>query len=141
MTALAAAALCLAASAPTFAQQSGGVAVNNSPGATLNKIEQLQPGCPVATTNVASGTNRALGRGSLAQQQVTSNAGPCRPLVSTQIGAGVNVSLGQGATANQSISAHNQPGLLDSTTVSRGVNVAGGGGSSANQGITNITGH
>ncbi len=126
--------------ASAMAQDRGGVPVHNSPGAVMNKIESLQPGCPLSQTNTAIGVNRAMGRTATAQQQVTSNSGPCRPLVSTQVGAGVNLALGQGSAADQSINAHSQHGLLGSTTVSRGVNVAGGRGSAASQGISGVTG-
>ena len=139
-TTLAALALLATASSAAVAQERGGVPVHNNPGVVLNKIESLQPGCPLSQTNTAVGVNRATGRGSTAQQQVVANSGPCRPLVSTQVGAGVNVATGQGSSADQSVSARNQGGLLGSTTVSRGVNVAAGRGSSANQGISNVTG-
>ena len=141
-TALVVLGLLVAATASASAQQRGGIALQrNSPGAVLSKIQSLQPGCPISETNVAVGTNRALGVGSTAQQQVTSNtSGGCRPLVSTQISAGVNLALAPGSAAGQSISAQSPSGLLSTTNFGRGVNIAAGRGSAAGQSISSLTG-
>ena len=111
-TALVVLGLLVAATGSAQAQQRGGISLQrNSPGAVLSRIESLQPGCPLSETNVAIGTNRALGFGSAAQQQlVANNSGACRPLVSTQIAAGVNLALGPASTAGQSISAQARAG-------------------------------
>ncbi len=142
-TALVALGLLVAASASASAQQRGGITLQrNSPGAVLNKIDSLQSGCPLSQTNVAVGTNRALGFGSTAQQQlVANNSGACRPLVSTQITAGVNLALAPGSAAGQSISAQSPRGLLGTTNFARGVNIAAGHGSAAGQQIFSLTGH
>ena len=140
--ALVALGLLAAATASASAQQQGGISLQrNSPGAVLNRIQSLQPGCPLSQTNVAVGTNRALGVGSTAQQQlVSNNSGACRPLVSTQIAAGVNLALAPGSAAGQSISAQSPSGLLSTTNFARGVNIAAGRGSAAGQSISSLTG-
>jgi hypothetical protein len=135
--------LCLiAATASASAQQRGGISLQrSSPQAVADRIQSLQPGCPVAQTNVAVGTNRALGTGSTAQQQlVANNGGACRPLVSTQIAAGVNLALAPGASAGQSIVAQSPRGLLGTTNFARGTNIAAGRGAAAGQQILGLTG-
>jgi hypothetical protein len=139
-TALAALGLLAAASASAVAQDRGGVSLRNSPGAVLNRVESLQPGCPLSQTNIAVGVNRAMARGATAQQNLVANGGTCRPLVSTQVAAGVNLALGQGSAADQSIDAHSPRGLLGTTNYARGVNIAAGRGSAATQRIFGTTG-
>ena len=58
-------------------------------------------GCPLSSTSVTVGVNKAFATGSSANQQLGTLAGPtgsggCRPLVSTQVAAGVNLGLGSG---------------------------------------------
>ena len=69
-------------------------------GATLGQIEANRS-CPLSSTSVTFGVNRALGAGSLASQQLGtaagSRSGGCRPPVSTQVAGGVNLALGRGA--------------------------------------------
>lgn len=138
--ALAALGLLAVAQAPAAAQERGGVALHNSPGAVLDRVEQLQPGCPLSQTNVAIGVNRAMAGGAVAQQNVTGSGGGCRPLVSTQVAAGVNLAVGRGASAGQTITAHSPSGLLATTSFARGVNIAAGRGAAATQGIFAATG-
>jgi len=139
--AIAAALLGVLAALPAAAQDRGGVALHGGgPQAVLDRIQQLQPGCPLSQTNIAVGVNRAFGKGSFAGQQTVSKNAGCRPLSSTQVTAGVNLALGAGSVADQSIAAQSPRGLLSTTNVARGVNIAAGRGSSATQGLLSVTG-
>ena len=93
---------------PVVAQQRGGVALGN-PAATLGQIDaDASRGCPLSSTSVTVGVNKASAVGSIAQQQLTTSSkamSSCRPLVSTQVVAGINTALGGGSFAGQSISA------------------------------------
>jgi hypothetical protein len=100
-------------------------------------------GCPLSSTSVTVGVNKAFGRGSSANQQLNTVAGPtgnggCRPLVSTQVAAGVNLGLGSGSQAGQSINVQGQRGALDTIGFTRGINIGAGAGSVANQRIQNV---
>jgi hypothetical protein len=130
----------MAAAGSASAQEVGGVHTRNSPLGVLNRIGQLQPGCPLARTNVAVGVNPVLGAGAQSQQSITSIRGGCRPLVSTQVAAGVNVAAGPGSSAGQSVEAVGPRGLLATTTIGRGVNIAAGPRSFAGQSIFSQTG-
>ena len=126
---------------PAAAQDRGGVSLRN-PGSVLDRIESAdRSGCRLSQTSVTVGVNRAVGRGSMAQQQLgTDTAGGCRPLVSTQVTAGVNLALGRGSQADQSIEARSPSGLLATTNVARGVNYAAGARSAATQRLFSQTG-
>jgi hypothetical protein len=134
--------LALAATFPAAAQDSGGVPLREST-VTLHQIEANR-GCPMSSTSVTVGVNKATGTGSSAQQKLATAGGgrpsDCSPLVSTQVVTGVNLGLGQGSSAGQTISATGQRGAVASTTFTRGVNVGVGAESTANQRITNQTG-
>jgi hypothetical protein len=121
------------------AEERGGTRLRNNPAAMLDQIDANR-GCPLSTTNVAVGVNRAFSAGSSATQQVGSvsgGSGGCRPLVTTQVAAGVNLSLGRGSQAAQAIGVQGQRGALATTTFSRGANMAVGARSNATQQILN----
>jgi hypothetical protein len=111
----------------------------------LQTIESNR-GCPLSSTTVTVGVNRAFGAGSAAQQQLgtmnppASNSG-CRPLVTTQIAAGINLALGRNSLAGQSITATGPRGALATNVFTRGVNASVGAGSTASQRILNQVGH
>jgi hypothetical protein len=143
-TGLALALLVLAAALPAAAQESGGLRARSQPLATLDQIEANR-GCPLSSTSVTFGVNRAFGTGSSASQQLgtaagSSAGGGCRPLVSTQVAGGVNLALGRGAQAGQSVAAQGPRGVLASTSFTRGANLSVGAGSVANQRLQNLTG-
>ena len=80
--------LALGAAGPALAQDRGGLHLRG-PAATLGQIEANR-GCPLSSTTVATGVNRAFAPGLAASQQLgaaTTTTG-CRPLVSTQVAAG-----------------------------------------------------
>ena len=136
--------LSVTAALPAAAQESGGLHLRGSnPLATLDVIDANR-GCPLSSTSVTVGVNKAFGTGSSAMQRlgtvsgVTGNSG-CRPLVSTQVAVGANLALGTGSQAGQSISVTGQRGALDSIAFTRGVNVGIGAGSVAAQRIQNLT--
>lgn len=134
-------ALALLAALPAAAQEMGGVHMRNSM-SELGLIEANR-GCPMSSTSVTVGLNKAVGPGALAQQQLGTSGGPasgCRPLVSTQVVAGVNMALGAGSSAGQSIKAQGPRGALATTTYTRGYNLGYGAMSNANQRIANLTG-
>jgi hypothetical protein len=137
------AALLIAAALPAAAQERGGLSMRNSPSAELGLIEANQ-GCPLSSTSVTVGLNKATGMGSSAQQQLATQGGggssKCRPLVSTQVVTGVNLALGRGSSAGQTIGATGPGGVLVTNTFTRGYNIGFGSGSSARQRITNQTG-
>jgi hypothetical protein len=134
--------LALAAALPATAQESGGVPVRQ-PSVTLREIEANR-GCPLSSTGVTVGVNKATGNGSSAQQKLATAGGGkqsnCDPLVSTQVVTGVNLGLGRGSSAGQTIDATGQQGALATTTFTRGVNAGVGASSTANQRISNQTG-
>jgi hypothetical protein len=132
--------LALLAALPAAAQERGGVSLRN-PVSELNAIDANR-GCPLSSTSVTVGVNKATGTGSSALQQLGTFGGSsgCRPLVSTQVAAGANLALGNGSSAGQSIAAKGPSGVLATTTFTRGVNIGLGAGSTANQRIFNQTG-
>jgi hypothetical protein len=140
---LALAALAVVTAWPAMAQERGGVPLRG-PSAMLRTIDANR-GCPLSSTSVTVGVNRAFGAGSAAQQQLgtlnspTSGSG-CRPLVTTQIAAGVNLALGRGSLAGQTITAQGQRGALATNVFTRGVNAGVGAGSTASQQILNQVG-
>ncbi len=132
--------LALLAALPAAAQERGGVSLRN-PVSELNAIDANR-GCPLSSTSVTVGLNKATGTGSSALQQLGTFGGSsgCRPLVSTQVATGANLALGSGSSAGQSITAKGPSGVLATTTFTRGVNIGLGAGSTANQRIFNQTG-
>jgi hypothetical protein len=132
----------LVAALPAAAQDRGGLQLRG-PSLTLSKIEANQAqGCPLSSTSVTVGVNRASGFGSSAQQRLGTVAGPtngCRPLVSTQVVAGVNLALAGRSNAGQSIAAQGPSGVLATETFTRGFNIGQGAFSTANQRLSNIT--
>jgi hypothetical protein len=138
--------LAITAALPAAAQESGGLRLRSNPGnnplATLDLINANR-GCPLSSTSVTVGVNKAFGTGSSATQRLgtfagsTGNSG-CRPLVTTQVVAGVNLGLGSGSQAGQSINVQGQGGALDTIGFTRGVNIGVGAGSVANQRIQNL---
>jgi hypothetical protein len=141
ITSLALAMLAITATLPAAAQDRGGLRPRGNPLATLDQIDANR-GCPLSSTNVTFGVNRAFATGSSASQALTtagsSGKGGCRPLVTTQVAGGFNLALGRGSQADQSVSATGQRGVLASTSFTRGVNISAGGGSAAAQRIQNI---
>jgi hypothetical protein len=131
----------MTAALPAAAQERGGVRLRNDPLATLDVIDANR-GCPLSSTSVTVGVNKAFGTGSSATQRLGSTAGSaangCRPLVSTQVAAGVNLGLGSRSQAGQSIAVQGQRGALDTIGFTRGVNIGVGAGSVANQRIQNV---
>jgi hypothetical protein len=141
-TGLALVLVAVTAALPAAAQESGGLRLGSNPLATLDVIDANR-GCPLSSTSVTVGVNKAFGTGSSATQRLGTNAGStgrggCRPLVSTQVVAGVNLGLGSGSQAGQSINVQGQRGALDSIGLTRGVNIGIGAGSVANQRIQNL---
>jgi hypothetical protein len=141
-TSLALALLAITAALPATAQERGGLRAGNNPLATLDVIEANR-GCPLSSTSVTVGINKAFGNGSSATQRLGTSAGAtgnggCRPLVSTQVATGANLGLGSRSQADQSINVQGQRGALGSIGFTRGVNVGAGGGSVANQRIQNL---
>jgi hypothetical protein len=132
----------LCASLPAMAQETGGVRPHG-PGSVLRDLRSVErTGCSLSQTSVTVGVNRALGRGSQANQGLGTVAGPdaCRPLVSTSVVAGVNLALGQRSGANQSITSSVPRGLLSTNQITRGVNIAAGARSNAGQMLLNQVG-
>ena len=135
--------LSIAVTLPAAAQERGGLRLRGNPLATLEQIDANR-GCPLSSTSVTVGVNKAFATGSLATQQLGtfaggSGAGGCRPLISTQVAAGVNLGLGRGSQAGQSIDVQGQRGVLGSVSFTRGVNMGVGAGSAAVQRIQNLT--
>ncbi len=133
--------LAATAALPAAAQESGGLRLQSSASATLAAIDANR-GCPLSSTSVTVGVNKAFGTGSSATQQLGTAAGGnarCRPLVTTQVAAGVNLALGSGSQAGQSIAVQGQSGALASIGFTRGINVGAGAGSIAAQRIQNVT--
>jgi hypothetical protein len=125
---------------PALAQDRGGLRLTSS-SVTLGEIEANQ-GCPLSSTSVTVGLNKAMGTRSSAQQQLgTTSPSPtkCRPLISTQVVAGVNLAVGQSSNAGQSISAQGQRGVLATDTYTRGYNIGYGALSTATQRLSNQT--
>jgi hypothetical protein len=137
--------LAITAALPTAAQESGGLALRGNSSATLNAIDANRDrGCPLSSTSVTVGVNKAFGTGSSANQRLatasgSSGANGCRPLVTTQVAAGANLALGTGSQAGQSIAVQGQSGALASVGFTRGINVGAGAGSVAAQRIQNLT--
>jgi hypothetical protein len=142
--------LALLAALPAAAQDQGGVRMRDpaatqvrDPSALLTQIDANR-GCPMSSTSVTVGLNKATATGSSAQQQLGTAGGgassSCRPLVSTQVVAGANLALGRGSSANQTINAQGPSGILATTTYTRGYNIGYGAFSSANQRLSNTTG-
>jgi hypothetical protein len=132
--------LALTAALPAAAQESGGLALRGNPSATLNAIDANR-GCPLSSTSVTVGINKAFGSGSSATQQLGTAGGGngrCRPLVTTQVAAGANLALGSGSQAGQSIAVQGQSGVLASIGFTRGINTGVGAGSVAAQRIQNL---
>jgi hypothetical protein len=135
--------LSLLATLPAAAQDMGGVHTRGA----LSELSQIQAnsssGCPLSSTSVTVGVNKAQGMQSSAQQQLATMGGGssgCRPLVSTQVVAGANLALGGGSNAGQSITAQGSRGVLGTTTYTRGYNLGYGTASTANQRLINQTG-
>ena len=138
--------LATTAALPAAAQDSGGLRLRGNPIATLDQIEaNTSRGCPLSSTSVTVGVNKAFGTGSSATQGLRTVAGStgnsgCRPLVTTQVAVGANLALGAGSQAGQSItSVQGQRGALDSISFTRGINIGVGAGSVATQRIQNLT--
>lgn len=134
--------MALLAALPAAAQDRGGMHMNSAM-TELGQIEANQ-GCPMSSTSVTVGVNKAMAAGSSAQQQLATMGGGstsgCRPLVSTQIVTGANLALGRGASAGQTITAQGPAGVLATNIYTRGYNMGYGALSSANQRIVNQTG-
>jgi hypothetical protein len=81
--------LATTAALPAAAQDSGGLRLRGNPIATLDQIEaDTSRGCPLSSTSVTVGVNKAFGTGSSATQGLRTVAGStgnsgCRPLVTT----------------------------------------------------------
>jgi hypothetical protein len=123
-TSLALALLATAVALPATAQESGGLRLRDNPFATLDLIDANR-GCPLSSTSVTVGVNKAFATGSSATQQLaTINGRPatseCRPLVSTQVAVGPNLALGSGSQARQSINVQGQRGVLGTIDLTRG---------------------
>jgi hypothetical protein len=133
------AALLIAAALPAAAQEMGGLPMRSQT-SELGLIEANQ-GCPLSSTSVTVGLNKATAMGSSAQQQLATQGGggSCRPLISTQVVAGVNLALGRNSSAGQTISAMGPSGVLATNTFTRGANIGFGAGSNASQRILNQT--
>jgi hypothetical protein len=137
--------LATTAALPAAAQDSGGLRLRGNPIATLDQIEaNTSRGCPLSSTSVTVGVNKAFGTGSSATQGLRTVAGStgnsgCRPLVTTQVAVGGNLALGAGSQAGQSINVQGQRGALDSISFTRGINIGVGAGSVATQRIQNLT--
>jgi hypothetical protein len=137
--------LATTAALPAAAQDSGGLRLRGNPIATLDQIEaDTSRGCPLSSTSVTVGVNKAFGTGSSATQGLRTVAGStgnsgCRPLVTTEVAVGANLALGAGSQAGQSISVQGQRGALDSISFTRGINIGVGAGSVATQRIQNLT--
>jgi hypothetical protein len=143
VTVLALAVLAITASLPAVAQESGGLRLRNNPLATLDVIDANR-GCPLSSTSVTVGVNKAFGTGSSATQRLgtfggSPSNGGCRPLVNTQVAVGANLALGSGSQAGQSINVQGQRGALANIEFTRGVNIGAGAGSFAAQRIQNLT--
>jgi hypothetical protein len=133
-------AVALISALPAAAQDVGGVRMRD-PARLLGQIEANR-GCPLSNTSVTVGVNRALSRGSAAQQQLAAaqpsgGSSGCHPLVSTRVVAGVNLALGRGSSADQTIESKGPRGVLATTSYTRGVNIGYGALSSANQRLIN----
>jgi hypothetical protein len=137
--------LATTAALPAAAQDSGGLRLRGNPIATLDQIEaNTSRGCPLSSTSVTVGVNKAFGTGSSATQGLRTVAGStgnsgCRPLVTTQVAVGANLALGAGSQAGPSINVQGQRGALDSISFTRGINIGVGAGSVATQRIQNLT--
>ena len=76
--------LAVTAALPAAAQESGGLRLHSGASATLNAIDANR-GCPLSSTSVTVGVNKAFGTGSSAMQQLapqpaaTPNAGLWSP--------------------------------------------------------------
>jgi hypothetical protein len=143
VTCLALVILAITAALPAAAQESGGLRLRNNPLATLDLIDANR-GCPLSSTSVTVGVNRAFATGSSATQRLGTLPGPtgnggCRPLVHTQVAVGANLALGSGSQAGQSINVQGQRGALATIDFTRGVNIGAGAGSIAAQRIQNLT--
>jgi hypothetical protein len=142
-TCLAMALLAITPALPVAAQESGGLRLRNNPLATLDLIDANR-GCPLSSTSVTVGVNKAFATGSSATQRLGTFGGPtgnggCRPLVNTQVAVGANLALGSGSQAGQSINVQGQRGALATIDFTRGVNIGAGSGSIATQRIQNLT--
>jgi hypothetical protein len=134
--------LAVMAALPAAAQERGGVSMRD-PMAIVDTIDANR-GCPLSSTSVTVGVNKAFGTGSSAQQNLGTASGGssgCRPLVSTQVVTGANLALGRGSAAGQSITAQGQRGALSTNTFTRGYNIGAGSLSTANQRLINQIGH
>jgi hypothetical protein len=143
VTGLALALLTITVALPAAAQEAGGLRLRDNPLATLDLIDANR-GCPLSSTSVTVGVNKAFATGSLATQRLGTVAGSignggCRPLVTTQVAVGANLALGSGSQAGQSINVQGQRGALASIGFSRGVNIGVGAGSVAAQRIQKLT--
>jgi hypothetical protein len=127
---------------PAAAQDRGGLQ-RRDPTAVLDQIEANR-GCPMSSTNVTVGINKAMQRGQSSQQKMgsVSGGGPsgCHPLVSTQVVTGVNLALGRGSSAGQTIDAQGPRGVFSTNTFTRGYNYGFGTFSNASQHLSNQTG-
>jgi len=136
------AAAALLAALPAAAQDRGGMHLNS----TMTELGQIEAnqGCPLSSTSVTVGVNKATAAGSSAQQQLATigsrASSSCRPLISTQVVTGANLAFGAGSSAGQMITAQGPKGVLATNTYTRGYNVGYGALSSANQRILNQTG-
>ncbi len=138
---LAVALLSITAALPTAAQESGGLQLRGNGSVTLQAIEANR-GCPLSSTSVTVGVNKAFGTGSMATQRLgtaSAGSGGCRPLVTTQVAAGANLALGGGSQAGQSIAVQGQRAALGTIDFTRGVNASVGAGSLAAQRLQSLT--
>jgi hypothetical protein len=136
------AAIALLAALPAAAQDRGGLQRRDSM-AMLDQIDANR-GCPLSSTNVTVGVNKAMTPGSFSQQRLSASgdSGPsgCHPLVSTQVVTGVNMALGRGTSAGQTIDSQGPRGALSTNTFTRGYNFGYGASSMATQRLFNFTG-
>jgi hypothetical protein len=134
--------LALLTALPAVAQDRGGMHMNNA----ITELGEIQAnqGCPLSSTSVTVGVNKATATGSSAQQQLGAvNGGGssgCRPLVSTQVVTGANLALGRGSSAGQTIGTQGPSGVLATSTYTRGYNMGYGASSTANQRLMNQIG-
>lgn len=135
------AAMALMAALPAAAQETGGLRMRNQT-SVLDQIESNR-GCPLSSTSVTVGINKATSNGSFARQLGATQSGGstgCQPLVSTRVVAGVNLALGRGSSADQTLQSNGPRGVLATTAYTRGANIGYGAMSTANQRLINQIG-
>jgi hypothetical protein len=135
------AAMALMAALPAAAQDTGGLRMRNQT-SVLDQIEGNR-GCPLSSTSVTVGINKAVPNGSSTRQLGATQSGGssgCQPLVSTRVVAGVNLALGRGSSADQTLQSSGPRGVLATTAYTRGANIGYGALSTANQRLINQIG-